>query len=155
MFIEQTYEAYAYRVQAKKYGGSYSLRYISPVTGKLTHVSIKATGRFDSKEDAIAWADKNLRNLIAEEVKLYERQNWRSNDTIVRHYNAYSKDRHEENPRSAQQDLSMLVNFGLPFFCNVIKIQDPNDWGDLVHVAHICSNLATLSFSRSETFRRS
>lgn len=117
-------------VKTKKYGGFYSVRYDSPVTGKLTHVSIKKTGRLASKEEALAWADKHLRNLIADEVRLFERQNWRSNDTIVRHFNEYSKSRLEELPRSAAQDLSMLINYGLPFFICELKKNDPNTWGD-------------------------
>ena len=117
-------------IKTKKYGGFYSVRYDSPVTGKLTHVSIKRTGRLASKEEAMEWANKHLRNLISEEVKLFERQNWRSNDTIVRHYNEYAKSRLEELPRSAQQDLSMLINFGIPFFICEVKQNDPNTWGD-------------------------
>lgn len=120
--------ASAVRYFSKKYGGFYSLRYNSPKTGKLTHVPLKKTGRLKSPEEAIEWAERHLKAIIHDEIKLLERQNWRSNVTLTKHFEDYKVFRVEQNPRSAAQDLSMLSNFGIPFLVGVIGERDPNHW---------------------------
>jgi len=116
------------RYFSKKYGGFYSLRYNSPKTGKLTHVPLKTTGRFKSSEEAMQWAELHLKAIIHDEIKMLERQNWRSNLTLTKHYEDYKIFRVDQNPRSAAQDLSMLSNYGVPFLASVIGERDPNRW---------------------------
>lgn len=118
----------AVRYFSKKYGSFYSLRYYSPKTGKLTHVPLKKTGRFKSPDEAKNWADLHLKAIIHDEIKMLERQNWRSNITLTKHYVDYVVFRKEQNPRSAVQDLSMLANFGIPFFASILVERDPNRW---------------------------
>jgi integrase len=122
--------AHPVRYFSKKYGSYYSLRYYSPLTGKLTHVPLKRSGKFNSAKEAMDWAHRHLRTILGEELKALERQNWRNHSTIVRHFNEYSIHKHEEQPRSASQDLSMLTNYGIPFFVTVLKELDPNKWGE-------------------------
>ncbi len=119
------------RVRLRKYGGGFfSVRYISFVTGDLVVIPIKKTGQFRSPEAAKDWAKANLRDYLIKEVRLLERQNWRSNIKVTQLVHDYSEWRHEDQPRSAQQDLSMLVNFGIPFFVSVQKLVDCNEWGE-------------------------
>lgn len=119
------------RLRLKKYGGGlYSVRYLSFATGGLIKMPVKKTGQFETKEAATDWAKKHLRDYMVKELQLLERQNWRSNSKVTQLVHDYSEWRREDQPRSAQQDLSMLTNFGVPVFVSVMKLNDCNEWGE-------------------------
>ncbi len=109
----------------RKYKKKYSVRYLSYITGKYKCIPIKKSGVFASKKAAVDWAKVNLRHFVAEKFKILAKHDWRTNSTILRHFNSYSEWRIEENPKSAIQDLSVLSNYGLPFFISVMKESDP------------------------------
>ncbi|RYZ54158.1 MAG: hypothetical protein EOP07_16490, partial [Proteobacteria bacterium] len=130
MIIPQGDELLA-RLRLRKYGGGkYSVRYLSYLTGKYKCVSVRKSGVFTSKEAATEWARINLRDFLVKEFQTLERQNWRTNAKIVERFNEYSLWKIEEQPRSAKQDLSMLSNFGIPFFICELKEHNPNTWGE-------------------------
>ncbi|MBC7532714.1 MAG: hypothetical protein H7318_14160 [Oligoflexus sp.] len=116
-------------LRLKKYGGGkYSIRYRSFLTGGYKVIPVTKTGVFHCKDDATSWARANLREYLVKEVQMLERQTWRSNLKVLQLYNSYAEWRKEDQPRSAQQDLSMLINYGIPFFAGVLKEEDPNKW---------------------------
>lgn len=125
-----TITAYPHLSHSPGLGSYYLLSYKCPLTERQLKVPVRKSGRFPSRKDAEAWADKNLRSIVDERMRHLQSRDWSANDTIVRHVEAYSRFRIEQNPRSARQDLSVLKCFALPFFVSVMREPNPNNWGE-------------------------
>ncbi|MFW7382397.1 MAG: hypothetical protein ACOH5I_26605 [Oligoflexus sp.] len=111
-----------------RYAGIYSIRYVSPLTGKLTRIPKKKTGSLATHEAVETWAKEHLPNILAWEIAIVEKQRWRTFVKVVRVVEEYRLHRISEVPKSARQDLSFLDNYVLPFFVAEQQQEDANTW---------------------------
>jgi hypothetical protein len=126
--IHHTLNVYTTPISTNKYGDHFGPRYDSPLTGKLERIPRRITGHLPTQEAADAWIAANFDGLVGRELKILERQSWRDNTNILRIYTEFAAFRKEQIPKSADQDLSMLSNFGIPYFLTVAKEHDANKW---------------------------
>ncbi len=121
-------KSYLEKSSAKQHASHYYVRYLSPLTGTVRRLSQKITGPLPTSEAATAWIGENLARIIKNEIELKERQAWRDHATIVKRTNEYKAFKLKQAPRSAQQELSILFNFVLPYYVVDQQLIEPKEW---------------------------